>query len=104
LNMMASELVSRRRLLHMPLLLLRWPLLRLLRDVRMLRLVAPLMVKRHSTSVPHARVAQIVHGRVEMAQGSTSIALLLHRNRGIASVTMGLSNWRGRSRWRHRRS
>merc|ERR1719370_1030665 len=62
------------------------------------------MVKRHSTSVPHARVAQIVHGRVEMAQGSTSIALLLHRNRGIASVTMGLSNWGGRSRWRHRRS
>ena len=57
MNMMASELVSRRRLLHMPLLLLWWPLLRLLRDVRMLRLVAPLMVKGHSTSVPHARVA-----------------------------------------------
>ena len=39
-----------------------------------------------------------------MAQRSTSIALLLDRNRGIASMTMRLSNRRGRSRWRHRRS
>merc|ERR1719222_1347464 len=93
-----AELMTRRWLLHLPLLLLR-PLLRL--DVRMLGLVAPLVVERHCTSVPHARVAQIVHGRVEMAEGSTSIALLLHRNRGVASMTM----WRGRwSSWRHCRS
>lgn len=77
-----AELVTRRWLLHLPLLLLR-PLLRLVLDVRMLGLVAPLMVERHRTSVPHARVAedeflrmygcvrqtipQIMHGRVEMA-------------------------------------
>jgi len=97
------NMVAGRRLLHVP-LLLRRPLLRLLWDVRMLRLVAPLVVERHSTPVPHARVAQIMHGRIEMAQGSTSIALLLDRNRGIASMTMRLSNWRGRSRWRHCRS
>ena len=110
------NVVTRRRLLHLPLLLL-LPLLRLVLDVRMLGLVAPLVVERHCTSVPHARVAedvglkiyrctnqiipQIMHGRVEMAEGSTSIALLLHRNRGIASMTM----WRGRwSSWRHCRS
>merc|ERR1719352_988751 len=95
LNMVAAQLlllVAGWRLLH----LLLWPLLLLLLVVRMLCLVATLVVQRHSTSVPHARVAQIMHGRVEMAQGSTSIALLLHRNRGMA---MGLlSNWRrGRS-------
>jgi len=90
------NMVAGRRLLHVP-LLLRRPLLRLLWDVRMLRLVAPLVVERHSTPVPHARVAQIMHGRIEMAQGSTSIALLLDRNRGIASMTMRLSNRRGRS-------
>jgi len=101
LNVVA-ELMTRRRLLHLPLLLL--PLLRLVLDVRMLGLVAPLMVERHRTSVPHARVAQIMHGRVEMAKGSTSIALLLHRNRGIASMTMWLNNWRGRPSWRHCRS
>merc|ERR1719500_2401033 len=97
LNVVA-ELVTRWRLLHLPLLL---PLLRLVLDVRMLGLVAALVVERHCTSVPHARVAQIMHGRVEMAEGSTSIALLLHRNRGVASMTM----WRGRwSSWRHCRS
>merc|ERR1719285_225930 len=94
LNMVAQLLVAGWRLLH----LLLWPLLRLLLVLRMLCLVATLVVERHSTSVPHARVAQIMHGRVEMAQWSTSIALLLHRNRSLA---MGLSNWRGRSRWRH---
>merc|ERR1719289_143518 len=94
LNMVAQLLVAGWRLLH----LLLWPLLRLLLVLRMLGLVATLVVERHSTSVPHARVAQIMHGRVEMAQGSTSIALLLHRNR---SMTMGLSNSRGRSRRRH---
>ena len=114
LNVVA-KLVTRWRLLHLPLLLL--PLLRLVLDVRMLGLVAPLVVEWHRTSVPHPRVAedtglkinrctnqiipQIVHGRVEMAEGSTSIALLLHRNRGVASMTM----WRGRwSSWRHCRS
>merc|ERR1719341_1646641 len=97
LNMVAQLLVAGWWLLH----LLLGPLLRLLLVVRMLSLVTTLVVERHSTSVPHARVAQIMHGRVEMAQGSTSIALLLHRNRGMA---MGLSNWRGRSRWRHSRS
>ena len=110
------NVVTRRRLLHLPLLLL-LPLLRLVLDVRVLGLVAALVVERHCTSVPHARVAedvglkiyrctnqiipQIMHGRVEMAEGSTSIALLLHRNRGVASMTM----WRGRwSSWRHCRS
>ena len=114
LNVVA-KLVTRWRLLHLPLLLL--PLLRLVLDVRVLGLVAALVVERHCTSVPHARVAegvilkinrctnqiipQIMHGRVEMAEGSTSIALLLHRNRGVASMTM----WRGRwSSWRHCRS
>ena len=50
------NMVAGRRLLHVP-LLLRRPLLRLLWDVRMLRLVASLVVERHSTPVPHARVA-----------------------------------------------
>ena len=116
LNVVA-ELVTRWRLLHLPLLLLLLPLLRLVLDVRMLGLVAALVVEWHRTSVPHPRVAedtglkinrctnqiipQIMHGRVEMAQGSTSIALLLDRNRGVASMTM----WRGRwSSWRHCRS
>ena len=93
--------------------LLLLPLLGLVLEVGMFGLVASLVVKRHCTPVPHARVAemevfniycneiqkclpQIVHGRVEMAQGSTSISLLLHRNRSIASVTMWLRNWRGR--------
>ena len=57
LNVVA-ELVTRRRLLHLPLLLL--PLLRLVLDVRMLGLVAPLVVEWHRTSVPHARVAEDV--------------------------------------------
>jgi len=100
------NMVARRWLLHLPLMLrLRWrPLLRLLWDLRMLGLVAALMVERHRTSVPHARVAQIMHGRVDVTHVSTSNALMLHRNRGLASMTMGLSNWRGRSRWRHRGS
>lgn len=76
--------------------LLLLPLLRLVLEVGMFGLVASLVVKRHCTPVPHARVAQIMHGRVEMAQGSTSISLLLHRNRSIASMAMWLSNWRGR--------
>ena len=50
------NMVAGRRLLHVP-LLLRLPLLRLLWDVRMLRLVASLVVERHSTPVPHTRVA-----------------------------------------------
>jgi len=83
------NVVTRRRLLLLP-------LLRLVLEVGMFGLVASLVVKRHCTPVPHARVAQIMHGRVEMAQGSTSISLLLHRNRSIASVTMWLRNWRGR--------
>jgi hypothetical protein len=101
LNVVAKLLlVTRRRLLHLPLLLLlRLSWLRLV--LRMLGLVAPLVVQWHCTSVPHARVAQIMHGRVEMAQWSTSIALLLHRNRDIASMPMWLRNWRGRPSWRH---
>lgn len=99
------NMVARWRLLHLSLvLLLRRPLLSLLWDLRMLGLVAALMVERHRTSVPHARVAQIMHGRVDVTHVSTSNALMLHRNRGLASMTMGLSNWRGRSRWRHRGS
>jgi len=69
LNMLAAQLlllVAGWRLLH--LLRLLWPLLlQLLLVVRMLGLVATLVVQRHSTSVPHPRVAQIMHGRVEMA-------------------------------------
>ena len=54
LNMVAQLLVAGWRLLH----LLLWPLLRLLLVLRMLGLVATLVVERHSTSVPHARVAE----------------------------------------------
>ena len=54
LNMVAQLLVAGWWLLH----LLLGPLLRLLLVVRMLSLVTTLVVERHSTSVPHARVAE----------------------------------------------